>query len=120
MSKKAPRTYTDYREMLRRHALDLIDIDGDGLKDLVTGKRFWAHGPEGDPDPNGPAYLYWFKLTRPEKGKAEYIGNMIDNNSGVGTEVIAGLVTNPKYPDVVVGNKKGLFLFKHEVRAGSN
>jgi hypothetical protein len=33
------------------HAVDLIDIDGDGLKDILTGKRYWAHGPHGDPDP---------------------------------------------------------------------
>ena len=50
------------------HALDLVDMDGDGLKDIVTGKRFWAHGPEGDPEPNAPAVLYWFRLTRPGGG----------------------------------------------------
>ncbi|MEO7676067.1 MAG: VCBS repeat-containing protein, partial [Verrucomicrobiota bacterium] len=26
------------------HAVDLVDMNGDGLKDIVTGKRFWAHG----------------------------------------------------------------------------
>ena len=26
------------------HALALEDIDGDGIKDIVTGKRFYAHG----------------------------------------------------------------------------
>ena len=26
------------------HALQLVDMDGDGLKDLITGKRYWAHG----------------------------------------------------------------------------
>ena len=26
------------------HALIAADINGDGLKDLVTGKRFWSHG----------------------------------------------------------------------------
>jgi hypothetical protein len=26
------------------HSVALADIDGDGLKDIVTGKRFWAHG----------------------------------------------------------------------------
>ena len=30
------------------HAIDLIDMNGDGLKEHVTGKRFWAHGPNGD------------------------------------------------------------------------
>ena len=46
------------------HAIDLVDIDGDGLKDIVTGKRFWSHGRTGDPDRNSPGVLYWFKLAR--------------------------------------------------------
>ena len=36
------------------HAIELADMNGDGLKDIVTGKRFWAHGPTGDPEPNAP------------------------------------------------------------------
>ena len=35
------------------HSLALVDMDGDGLMDIVTGKRFWAHGKDGpDPDSN--------------------------------------------------------------------
>ena len=30
------------------HSVCLVDMDGDGLKDIVTGKRYWAHGPNGD------------------------------------------------------------------------
>ena len=46
------------------HAVELIDVDRDGLKDIITGKCFWAHGPSGDPAPSAPAVLYWFKLVR--------------------------------------------------------
>ena len=46
------------------HAIDLADIDGDGVKDIVTGKRYWAHGPNGDPDPGAPPVVYWFKTVR--------------------------------------------------------
>lgn len=99
------------------HALTLVDIDGDGLKDVVTGKRFWAHGKDGpDPDSNSAAVLYWFKLVRPAKGQAIYVPYLIDDDSGVGTEVTAGIVSNPQYPDIVVGNKKGVFVFKHETK----
>jgi hypothetical protein len=55
------------------HAIDLVDMDGDGLKDIVTGKRFWAHGPTGDADPGAPAVLYWFKLTRGADKSVDYI-----------------------------------------------
>jgi len=102
------------------HALALIDMDGDGLKDIVTGKRFWAHGAHGDVEPTAPAVLYWFKLTRPAKGKAEFIPHLIDNDSGIGTQVVAGNISNKKFPDVVVGNKKGLFVLEHETKRVSH
>ncbi|MCB1127533.1 MAG: VCBS repeat-containing protein, partial [Verrucomicrobiae bacterium] len=84
--------------------------DGDGLKDLITGKRFWAHGPQGDVEPNAPAVLYWFKLTRGPNG-AEFVPHLIDNDSGVGTQVVATDSDGDKRPDIVVGNKKGLNVF---------
>ncbi len=99
------------------HAFDLVDIDGDGLKDFVTGKRFWAHGKTGpDPDSNGAAVLYWFKLTRPAKGAAEFVPQLIDTDSGVGTQVTAAFVNDDRLPDIVVGNKKGVFVFLQEKR----
>jgi len=102
------------------HSLALVDMDGDGLKDIVTGKRFWAHGKNGpDPDSNGQAVLYWFRLTRPAKGQAEYLPYLVDNDSGVGTQVMAGFVSNRKHPDIVVGNKKGVFVFEHQVKSVS-
>jgi hypothetical protein len=94
-------------------------MNGDGLKDIVTGKRFWAHGKGGgDPESDGaPAVLYWFELTRTAAGEVDYIPHLIDDNSGVGTQVTSGYLSNPKYPDVVVGNKKGVFIFQHQTQA---
>ena len=90
------------------HSVALADIDGDGLKDIVTGKRFWAHGKHGpDPQSNEPAVLYWFKLVRGPNHSAEFVPHLIDSNSGVGTEVLAGDVNGDGHPDIVVGNKKG-------------
>ncbi len=97
------------------HAVDLVDMDGDGLKDIITGKRYWAHGPGGDAEPAAPAVLYWFKLTRTAAG-VEYVPYEIDNDSGVGTQVMAADVTNDGLVDVLVGNKKGHFVFVQETR----
>jgi hypothetical protein len=33
---------------------------------------------------------------------------------------MAGFVSNPQYPDIVVGNKKGVFVFEHQVKAVSH
>ena len=101
------------------HAIDLIDMDGDGLKDIVTGKRFWAHGPDGDPEPNAPAVLYWFRLTRQTNGAVDWIPHLIDDQSGVGTQVVAGDLNGDGWPDVIVGNKRGTFVFIQERNAVS-
>ncbi len=98
------------------HSIDLIDMNGDGLKDIVTGKRYWAHGPTGDAEPGAPAVLYWFQLVRNKDKSVDWVPHLIDDDSGVGTQVTAGKVSGGKFPDVVVGNKKGLFFFQHETK----
>ena len=92
------------------HAIDLVDMDGDGLKDIVTGKRFWSHGRTGDPDRNDAAVIYWFKLARGADRSVDFIPTLVDNDSGVGTQVIAGDINGDGVPDIVAANKKGTFV----------
>ena len=96
------------------HALDLADMDQDGLKDIITGKRFWAHGPRADAEPNAPAVLYWFKLDRSQEGAVDFIPFLIDDDSGIGTQVLAKDLNADGFPEVIVGNKKGVFVHQHE------
>ena len=98
------------------HALDLVDMDGDGLKDLVTGKRFWAHGPDGDPEPKAEAVVYWFQLVRGAGGSVDWVPHLVDRDSGVGTQVLAMDINGDKLPDIVSGNKKGAHVFLHQAR----
>ena len=98
------------------HAIELVDMDGDGALDILTGKRFWAHGPAGDPESNAAAVLYWFRLVRGAGGSVEYVPHLIDDNSGVGTQVAPTDLNGDSRPDVVMGNKKGMFVFLHQVK----
>ncbi|MDB6155810.1 MAG: putative rane-bound dehydrogenase domain protein, partial [Chthoniobacteraceae bacterium] len=100
------------------HAVELVDMDGDGLKDIVTGKRFWAHGNKGDADPNGASVLYWFKLVRNGKS-VDFVPHLVDDNSGVGTQVVVGDVNGDTLPDIVVGNKRGSFVHLAEKKTVS-
>ena len=113
---KEPKRQSIRREVLRAHAIDLVDMDGDGLKDIVTGKRFWAHGRTGDPDRNGRGALLVQADARPRTTSVDFVPYLIDDNSGVGTQVVAGDVNGDGLPDVVVGNKRGTFVHLHEKR----
>jgi FG-GAP-like repeat/FG-GAP repeat len=96
------------------HAVAIADMDHDGVPDIVTGKRFWAHGGH-DVGSHEPAVLYWFQTVR-KNGKVHFVPHLIDSNSGVGTEVVVGDINGDTWPDIVVGNKKGTFVFIHEVK----
>jgi hypothetical protein len=98
------------------HAVELVDMDGDGLKDIISGKCFWAHGPTGDPEPGAPAVLYWFKLVRDSNGVVDWVPHLIDDDSGIGRQIGVADANNDGQLDLIIGNKKGTFVFLHEVK----
>jgi hypothetical protein len=93
------------------HALHCVDINGDGLKDLVTGKRYWSHG-RAEPGSDGPAMLYWLEARKSRDGISSFTPHVIDDNSGIGTQFVVADINGDKLPDVVVSNKKGTFVFE--------
>jgi hypothetical protein len=105
------KTHQIDRSFSQTHALEQADINGDGLPDFVTGKRWWAHGPKGDVNPDEPSVVYWFELSRKD-GKPVWTPHQIDNDSGVGTQFEVADVNGDGRLDVVTSNKKGTYYFE--------
>jgi hypothetical protein len=93
------------------HAAHFVDIDGDGLKDLVTGKRWWSHG-RAEPGSDVPPHIYWLKASKGQDGFTKFEPHVIDTASGIGTQFVVTDFNGDGLPDVITSNKKGTFLIE--------
>jgi hypothetical protein len=93
------------------HALDIADFDGDGLPDVLVGKRRWAHGPKGDVEPMGTPVIYWFQARREPGGRVAFRPQLVDDASGTGTQIVAADVNRDGVPDILSASKLGAFVF---------
>ena len=97
------------------HAIEIGDLNGDGLRDIVTGKRMWAHGPKGDVEPSADPVLYWFELKRSASGEVEFIPHLIDDASGVGVQLNLADLNSDGRLDVLSASKLGTFIFLNQM-----
>jgi hypothetical protein len=96
------------------HALTMADVDGDGIKDIITGKRAWSHlDSYTDPDAQGAAVLYWFKTIRDPKapGGARFVPELIHNRSGVGSMIQVADLNKDGAIDIMAGTNRGGYIF---------
>ncbi len=87
------------------HAVAIADVDRDGIPDIVTGKRFWAHQGH-DPGEHEPVLLVWFKTARTGAG-LRFVANVIDDDSGVGTQISLADIDQDGRIDIFSASKRG-------------
>ena len=75
-------------------------------------KDFFAHNDtNNDPGTYDPPYILWFRFT---PGKApSWTPAIIDNNSGVGLNIVTQDMNKDKTIDIVISNKKGVYYFEN-------
>jgi hypothetical protein len=93
------------------HALEYADLNGDSRRDIIVGKRMWAHGPTGDVEPQAAPVLYWFEHTRRDDGTATFVPHLIDDRSGVGVQITVADLNADQRPDILTASKLGVFAF---------
>jgi hypothetical protein len=85
------------------HGSGVADVNGDGIPDFITGKRWYSHLDSGiDPDTLDSPVLYWYETVRDPKapGGAKLVPHLIDNRSGV-----LDIVTSTRFGTFIFWNK---------------
>lgn len=101
------------------HASTFADLDGDGIPDIIVGKRVFSHLESyTDPDPYGPAVLYWYRTVRNPKaeGGAEFVPELIHNRSGVGSHLQAIDLNHDGAIDIITSTNRGTFIFWNKMK----
>ncbi len=111
--KSSFKTHALERIIHETHSLNYVDVNGDGRKDLLTGRGFFAHGfkPELARE---PSELYWYELETAKGQPPKLKAHKIDDQSGVGAQFVSSDFNGDKKIDVVISNRKGVFLFLQE------
>jgi hypothetical protein len=96
------------------HGNTFADVNGDGITDLVAGKRYWSHlDTYLDPDPNGAPVIYLYRTVRDAKapGGAKFVPELIHNRSGVGSDITAVDLNKDGKVDIISATDRGVFVF---------
>jgi hypothetical protein len=93
------------------HSVQLADIDGDGLKDIITGKTYYSHHKKS-PMWDAGAVVYWFRLVRGSDG-VDWVPYQADDASGIGRQLVVQDIDGDGLLDLASGGMKGAHVLRH-------
>jgi hypothetical protein len=100
------------------HAVTLVDLNGDGSKDILTGKRYMAHNGK-DPGEREPLGIYWYEQMKSADGKRiEWVRHVVDygTRAGGGMQIPVADIDGDGDLDFATAGKSGVFLFENRTK----
>ena len=100
-------------QISQAHAVEMGDMNNNGVPDLITGKRYLAHNGN-DPGWDDPLVLLWMEAYKKPGGETKYHIVEIDEGIGVGTQIVLEDMNEDGKPDILISNKKGSYIFQQK------
>jgi hypothetical protein len=92
------------------HALVLSQPVSAGRPVLYTGKRYWAHGPKGDANPQAVPLVIGLTWAKDAAGAIAFTPRVLDDDSGIGTQFVVADLNGDGRAEIVTANKKGVHI----------
>jgi hypothetical protein len=93
------------------HSLALVDLNGDGVPELLTGKRYRGHNGR-DPGSYDPLVVYYYTIDRKTGGFTRHAISM-NGTAGGGTQFVAADLDGDGDLDLATAGKTGVHLFEN-------
>jgi hypothetical protein len=115
------RTWTKHsidESFSQSHALAIADLDGNGSRYLITGKRYRGHGGD-DPGSHDPLVIYAYRMkpTTAANGKRSAtftrIPVSLNGTAGVGTQILTLDFDKDGDLDIAVAGKSGVHFIEN-------